>query len=161
MIKFSPRIKKVSLISLFSLMLAAIIGLSVALGIVCNKNKEKWDVVTEDYAYRLTYNAYDDYTKLHIKLDIAVVKNTVQFPCTFNIAIVDTRNENIILGNAPNVTAGMGFTNCAPGLVDSSTNLITFGMVIAKNYGLAEFFFTDYPKQTFKFIDIRIINFKI
>lgn len=52
MIRFSSRAKKISWISIFSLMLVIIIGLSVGLAVVSSKDEEDWDVVTKDYAYK-------------------------------------------------------------------------------------------------------------
>ena len=52
MIRFSSCAEKISWISIFSLMLVIIIGLSVGLAVVSSKDEEDWDVVTKDYAYK-------------------------------------------------------------------------------------------------------------
>ena len=66
MIRFSSRAEKISLISLFSVMLAVIVGLSIALDIISTKSKENlylhhllgnddWDVITDEYAYQVRF----------------------------------------------------------------------------------------------------------
>ena len=71
MIRFSSRAEKISWISIFSLMLVIIIGLSVGLAVVSSKDEEDWDVVTKDYAYKTIYVTDADYplaAKAYIKI---------------------------------------------------------------------------------------------
>lgn len=102
MFQVSPKAKKISLISVFSLMLAVIVGLSVALGIVCNKDKEQWDVVTDEYAYKVIYVPDQDYplvANAYIKIKNFTSKYTSYI---FDIRIYNKTDNSLVCGYTAN-----------------------------------------------------------
>lgn len=101
MFQVSPKAKKISLISVFSLMLAVIVGLSVALGIVCNKDKEQWDVVTDEYAYKITYYSIKDTPAAGINLKI---KNFTDKYTTYSFStkLYKKQDNTIVFGYISN-----------------------------------------------------------
>lgn len=123
MIKFSPRIKKVSLISLFSLMLAIIVGLFIALDIISTKSKENlhlhhllrnddWDVITDDYAYQVRFiSTQASSVGNNIDFEYYVkVANLTDKLCSYSYAGIVYDKSNPILEQSENLMNGVNST---------------------------------------------------
>lgn len=147
MFQVSPKAKKISLISVFSLMLAVIVGLSVALGIVCNKDKEQWDVVTDEYAYKIIYNTYNDYKNLNVTVEIQLFSPRLMKGVRFDIQAVNSRNKKFI--------AYPTSSNCG---MNSEGK---YEILIPYSHASADFLFYDHPKYTFKYTQINIIDLQL
>ena len=98
MIRFSSRAEKISWISIFSLMLVIIIGLSVGLAVISSQDEEDWDVVTKDYAYKVTYVTDEDYpVKAKAYIKIKNLSSEYQ-NYTFDIKLYNKLDNSIVYG---------------------------------------------------------------
>lgn len=120
MIRFSSRAEKISWISIFSLMLVIIIGLSVGLAVVSSKDEEDWDVVTKDYAYKTIYVTDADYP-LAAKAYIKIKNLSSEYQnYTFDIKLYNKSDNSVVYGYSAYYSSQDDYTT------DSTKDFVTF-----------------------------------